>query len=143
MEELKNGVIKSLYQAFDLPIYYEDTPKSGLEGCFTVEEVETVETPLLNRRWSRKTKFQISYFPKLSLNSWEDCRQKTDALYEILFLIGDTEKFIGSDMYMERGEFGIKFFVSYAYQVMYEEEKTYMERLEYNGGQVIGYEESE
>ncbi len=140
MEALKNGVIQSLYKRFSLPIYFEEIPKTGGEACFTVEEVETTETPLLNRRWSRKTKYQISYFPKEDGGSQEDCRAKADALYDILFLVGDAEKFIGSDMQMKKTEEGISFFVTYAYQMMYEEDDNLMERLEHNGEQVIGYE---
>lgn len=143
MEALKNGIIQSLYKAFSLPIYFEDIPKTGKEACFTVEEVETTETPLLNRRWSRKTKYQISYFPKEGNGGWEDCRAKVDALYDTLFLVGDTEKFIGSEMHMEKAELGISFFVTYAYQMVYEEDGELMERLEHNGEQVIGYEEEQ
>ena len=40
-------------------------------------------------------------------------------------------------------EDGVDFFVTYGWQIIVEQQEALMERLEYNGEKVIGYEENE
>ena len=66
-----------------------------------------------------------------------------DGLYEVLWLVGSAERFGARSMSHTMTEDGVDFFVTYGWQIIVEQQEALMERLEYNGEKVIGYEENE
>ena len=137
MTLLKRAVIQALKEGFSLPVYGERVPQKTKVPCFSITVEETVQKRLLGRRRAMEAKLKVRY------TGAEEKAAVADGLYEVLWLVGSAERFGARSMSHTMTEDGVDFFVTYGWQIIVEQQETLMERLEYNGEKVIGYEENE
>ena len=141
-EDIRRAVIRAIADNFLLPVYGQGVPQGGKKPCFTVELKELEQKWLMGCRAARKAVFEINYFCGAEKTAATEGLEVTDELYEILLIIGEDEKFAASGMKHEKTENGMKFSVEYEYHIIFtEEEAELMQRLAYNGEEVVGYEE--
>ena len=137
-------VIQVISDNFLLPVYGQVVPQGGERPCFTVELRKLEQKRLMGKRACRKVFFEINYFYEAEKTAAAECTQVADELYEILWIIGEDEKFAASGMRHEKTADGVRFAVEYNYHIIFtEEEAELMQRLEYNGKEAVGYEENE
>ena len=139
MTLLKRAVIQALKEGFSLPVYGERVPQKTKVPCFS----ETVQKRLLGRRRAMEAKLKVRYTGAEEKDKKEMAAAVADGLYEVLWLVGSAERFGARNMFHTMTEDGVDFFVTYGWQIIVEQQETLMERLEYNGEKVIGYEENE
>ena len=141
-ENIRRAVIQAIADNFLLPVYGQDVSQGGKKPCFTVELKGLEQKRLMGRRMMRKAVFEISYFCGDEKTAAAEGLEVTDELYEILLIIGEDEKFAASGMKHEKIKDGVKFTVEYEYHIVFtEDEAELMQRLAYNGEDVVGYEE--
>lgn len=143
MTLLKRAVIQALEEGFSLPVYGERVPQKTKVPCFSVTVEETVQKRLLGRRRAMEAKLKVRYTGAEEKDKKEMAAAVADGLYEVLWLVGSAERFGARSMSHTMTEDGVDFFVTYGWQIIVEQQETLMERLEYNGEKVIGYEENE
>ena len=143
-EDIRKAIIRKIADNFQMPVYGQMVPQGGKRPCFTVELKKLEQKRLLGKRACRKVLFEINYFYEMEKTAAAECTQVADELYEILWIIGEDEKFAASGMHHEKTADGVKFEVEYEYHVIFtEDEAKLMQRLEYNGKEAVGYEEDE
>ena len=143
-EDIRKAVIQKISENFQMPVYGQVVPQGGKRPCFTVELKQLEQKRLLGKRVCRKVFFEIDYFYETEKTAAAECNQVADELYEILWIIGEDEKFAASGMHHEKTADGVKFEVEYNYHIIFtEDEAELMQRLEYNGKEAVGYEEDE
>lgn len=146
MTLLKRAVIQALKEGFSLPVYGERVPQKTKVPCFSITVEETVQKRLLGRRRAMEAKLKVRYTGAEEKDKKETAAAAAavaDGLYEVLWLVGSAERFGARSMSHTMTEDGVDFFVTYGWQIIVEQQGTLMERLEYNGEKVIGYEENE
>lgn len=143
MTLLKRAVIQTLKEGFSLPVYGERVPQKTKVPCFSVTVEETNQKRLLGRCRAMEAKLKIRYTGAEEKDRKETAAAVADGLYEVLWLVGSAERFGARNMSHTMTEDGVDFFVTYGWQIIVEQQETLMERLEYNGEKVIGYEENE
>jgi len=142
-EEIRRAVIRAIADNFLLPVYGQEVPQGGRKPCFTVELKGLEQKRLMGRRMMRKVIFEIRYFCGEEKTAAEGL-DVADEMYEVLLIIGTDEKFAAGGMKHEKTMDGVKFTVEYEYHIVFDEEAfERMERLEYNGEEVVGYEEKD
>lgn len=143
-EVLKKAITSALKKEFSFPIYAEEVSQGSEQPCFCLSLTKMEEKRLLNFRRERKQYFSITFFDAESENKKESMAKVADKLYEVLCLVGRSEEmFAAGSMQHEILEDRVRFTVSYGYHVILEDDTRMMERLEYNGGKAVGYEEEE
>ena len=143
-EDIRKAVIQKISENFQMPVYGQLVPQGGKRPCFTVELKQLEQKRLLGKRACRKVFFEINYFYEAEKTAAAECAQVAEKLYEILWIIGEDEKFAASGMHHEKTADGVKFEVEYNYHIIFtEDEAELMQRLEYNGKEAVGYEEDE
>lgn len=90
-----------------------------------------------------EAKLKVRYTGAEEKDKKETAAAVADGLYEVLWLVGSAERFGARSMSHTMTEDGVDFFVTYGWQIIVEQQEALMERLEYNGEKVIGYEENE
>lgn len=140
-EEIRRAVIKAISEKFGLPVYGQRVPQGGKRPCFTVEITEMEQKRLLGRRAARKVAVEIQCFCGEAKTKAAEGLAAADGLYEALCIIGTEEKFAAGGMKQEKTAEGVKVTAEYEYHIIFDEEATLMERLEYNGKVAVGYEE--
>ena len=143
-EDIRRAVILAISDNFLLPVYGQAVPQGGRKPCFTVELKGLEQKRLLGSRMMRKATFEVNYFCGEDKTAATEGLEATDELYEILLIIGEDEKFAASGMKHEKTADGVKFTVEYEYHIIFtEDEAELMQRLAYNGEEVVGYEEKD
>lgn len=141
-EEIRRAVIQAIAARFHLPVYGQRVPQGATKPCFTVVIKETEQKRLLGGRAARKAIFEVMYYCGEEKTAAAEGAAVSDGLYEALCIIGTEERFAASGMQAEKAETGIRFTAAYEYHVVSAEEAAEkMERLKYNGKEVVGYEE--
>lgn len=143
-EDIRKAVIQAISEKFQLPIYGQAVPQGGKRPCFTVELTEMEQKRLMGKRAARKVTFEVNYFCGEAKTAAAEGIEAADGLYEVLLIIGEDEKFAASGMKHEKTADGVRFTAEYEYHIVFvdeEEEAELMERLEYNGEEMVGYEE--
>lgn len=143
-EDIRKAVIQAISEKFQLPIYGQAVPQGGKRPCFTVELTGMEQKRLMGKRAARKVIFEINYFCGEAKTAAAEGIEAVDGLYEVLLIIGEDEKFAASGMKHEKTADGVRFTAEYEYHIVFvdeEEDAERMERLEYNGEEMVGYEE--
>ena len=141
-EDIRRAVIQAITEKFRLPVYGQKVPQGAKVPCFTVELVGLEQKRLLGMRAERKVTFEVRYFCGEEKTMAAEAIAAADGLYEVLFIIGKDEKFAASGMKQEQTADGVKFTMEYEYHIIFtEDEAEKMKRLEYNGKEVVGYED--
>ena len=141
-EDIRKAVIQAIAKKFELPVYGQRVPQDGKRPCFTVELTGMEQKRLLGKRAMRKAVFEINYYCGEKKTAAKEGMEVADGLYEALLIIGEDEKFAAGGMKQEKTADGVKFMVEYEYHIIFsEEEAELMLRLEYNGKEMVGYEE--
>lgn len=143
MTLLKRAVIQGLKEEFSIPVYGERVPQKTKVPCFSVTVEETTQKRLLGRRRAVEAKLKVRYTAAEEQDKKERAAAVADALYEVLWLVGSAERFGAGNLSHVMTADGVDFFATYGWQIVVEQQDALMERLEYNGEKVIGYEEKD
>lgn len=64
IDDIVTGIAKALKTVKDIPIYYNDDVKQGIETpCFFIDFIRITETPRLYPRFHRDQPFDLHYIP--------------------------------------------------------------------------------
>ncbi len=137
---LKRAVIKTVHDTFFLPVYGEAVPQGANLPCFSVVVRKSGQKRLLGRRRSAFQTLEIRYCTQNRAEGKEESLAVAEKLYEVLWLVGDEEKFLAEKLHHEEKEDGILFTAVYVWHMVLEENEEKMQRLELNGKKAVGYE---
>ena len=137
---LKQAVIKAIHDAFSLPVYGERVQKGAKMPCFSVVVQESRQKRLLGRRRAVLQTLAVEYHTADRMTGKEESISMADRLYEVLWMVGDTEKFLAEVLRHEERENGIIFLATYTWHIILQEKEEKMQRLEINGKKAVGYD---
>lgn len=139
---LKRAVIKAVHDTFLLPVYGEKVPQGAKMPCFSVIVQGSRQKRLLGRRRAVLQTLAVKYHTADRREGKEESVSVADRLYEVLWMVGDTEKFLAETLHHEETEDGIQFLATYVWYIILQENEEKMQRLEINGKKAVGYESS-
>lgn len=139
---VKEAVIKEIHDRFSAAVYAEKAPQKIKMPCFTITQKECSQRRLLGRRREMRLTLEVTYHTENWQSGQEETMAVADELYNCLWIVGGGEKFCAQSMNHEMIEGKLVFQVCYVWHVILQEEETLMQRLEYNGRKVVGYEQN-
>ena len=141
LQIIKEIVIKTIAEQFEQSeVYGEEVPQNGSKNCFGVSVKSVEQKPLLKGRREQWITMNVEYRNDVEKREKAESIEKVEILYDVLSLIGEGKnKFFFFLMQHNMTEKGFQFEVTYYVQIMPVVTQRKMERLEYNGSQVVGY----
>lgn len=140
---LQHAVIKAIHDAFLLPVYGEKVPQGAKMPCFSVMVKESRQKRLLGRRRAVFQTLAVQYHTVDRAEGKEESLSVADRLYEVLWMVGDTEKFLAETLHHKEADDGIEFLATYVWHIILQENEEKMQRLEINGKKAVGYDSND
>ena len=123
INEIIDGIAKSLFNSFKYPIYIDEIKSDAQFPCFVIETLNTEQTHLLDVRYERRNDFDIMFF--ISDDDYIESQKEqinpiTESLYFDLeyITLSDGSLLNGIDMSHRITDGILHFKVSYEYHIL-------------------------
>ena len=123
INEIIDGIAKSLFNSFKYPIYIDEIKSDAQFPCFVIETLNTEQKHLLDVRYERRNDFDIMFF--ISDDDYIEAQQEqinpiTEDLYFDLeyITLSDGSLLNGIDMSHRVTDGILHFKVSYEYHIL-------------------------
>lgn len=129
INEIQNGIAKSLFNSFKYPIYIDEIKSDAQFPCFVIETLNTEQTHVMDIRYSRRNDFDIMFF--ISDDDYiEEQQEQINPITEDLYFdleyitLSDGSLLNGIDMSHRVTDGILHFNVSYEYHILKNKHNT-------------------
>lgn len=123
INEILDGIAKSLFNSFKYPIYIDEIKSDAQFPCFVIETLNTEQTHIMDVRYNRRNDFDIMFF--ISDDDYIESQKEqinpvTESLYFDLeyITLSDGSLLNGIDMSHRITDGILHFKVSYEYHIL-------------------------
>ena len=123
INEILDGIAKSLFNSFKYPIYIDEIKSDAQFPCFVIETLNTEQTHIMDVRYNRRNDFDIMFF--ISDDDYIESQKEqinpvTESLYFDLeyITLSDGSLLNGIDMSHRVTDGILHFKVSYEYHIL-------------------------
>lgn len=135
MDILKSvgAAIAALFD-YNTAVFTEAIPNENTAPCFFIQETEHFCERSVGNRFLHKSRLCVTYYPESKFAKRAECEKIARTLFVGLEFVDSDEGMLhGIEKHYEIKDGVMRFYLGFDYFTIYEEEKSVMERLSYNG----------